>query len=492
MNYDNLVIENLIVLGESKRLVLLPELDREEIGRTVCAFANEEGGDILIGFNKNFTISDLDSKINLENLNQWLLENLNPRVPVTMRQTTYKNKVIIHISIWPGANKPYSFKGEIYIRNTTATTSTTNSATTTTTTTTEPANSEELSDLISERKENEMHWERQTVLGAEISDLDLYEIKETIKEYSKTKPSAKEQSTEDFLIETGLMRGGSLTNAAIILFAVNPSRYLPQCKMRITVYPEDKPGNIFLYDKQFEGNLFKNINTAWDFFENYLMNWSRIEGLKRERKNLPHLALREGLLNALVHRDYSLSMNYINISLYSNRLEINNPGELPNGIDLSDLKKKHPSILRNPDIAQICFIRGYIEMLGTGTLRMIDDCISNGYKEPEWQVGNNRTFLVFPDIWSKHATKGVSEGVNERVNERVKFTVEGVNERVKQDLQELWEYIKKTPGKKTPDFVIYMHKGTSTIGRYLKILKDNNLIEFKGAPKTGGYYIIEQ
>jgi ATP-dependent DNA helicase RecG len=479
MNYDNLVIENLIARGENERVAFFQQFDWEEIGQTICAFANEEGGDILIGFNENRDPVKLNTTVDPKELNFWLYQNLKPQVPVSMRQLKYKNKIIIHISVWPGANKPYSFNGEIFVRD---------YSSTTTTTTTEPADSEDLSQLIGERKSNEFLWERQTVLGAEISDLDLYEVKETIKEFIKNKPSVKELSVEDFLTQTGLIRGGSLTNAAIILFAVNPSHYLPQCKMRITVYPEDKPGNTFVYDKQFEGNLFRNIYSAWDFFENYLTSWSRIEGLKRGKDKLPIFALREGLLNALVHRDYSLSMNYLNISLYADRLEISNPGELPEGINLSDLKKKHPSVLRNPDIAQICFIRGYIEMLGTGTLRMIDDCISNGFREPEWKVGNNRTFLVFPDIKNKLTNKGVNEGVNEGVN----LIVEGINEGVKQELQQLLKFIKNTPGKKTPDFVSYMNKGTSTIERYVKILKDSKLIEFKGAPKTGGYYIIEK
>lgn len=94
--------------------------------------------------------------------------------------------------------------------------------------------------------------------------------------------------------------------------------------------------------------------------------------------------------------------------------------------------------------------------------------------------GNNRTFLVFPDIRSKQVNKGVNEGVN--------VPIEGVNEGVIQ----LWEFIKNTPGKRTPEIAERIGKGISTIERYLKVLKDNDLIEFKGAPKTGGYYIKEK
>jgi hypothetical protein len=98
-------------------------------------------------------------------------------------------------------------------------------------------------------------------------------------------------------------------------------------------------------------------------------------------------------------------------------------------------------------------------MLGTGTLRMIYDCISNGYKEPEWQVGNNRTFLVFPDIRSKQVNKGVNEGV--------KLYIEGVNE----ELTLLYNQIAKHPGKKASELNEQINKSLSTTERYLKILK---------------------
>jgi len=72
----------------------------------------------------------------------------------------------------------------------------------------------------------------------------------------------------------------------------------------------------------------------------------------------------------MVHHDYNSVKGFLQISVYSDRTEISNYGGLPKGITISDLKTEHHSILRNPDIAQLCFIRGYIEMLGSGTLRM--------------------------------------------------------------------------------------------------------------------------
>ena len=140
----------------------------------------------------------------------------------------------------------------------------------------------------------------------------------------------------------------------------------------------------------------------------------------------------------MVHRDYNSVNGFLQISIFSDRTEIANYGGLPKGITIKDLKKEHNSILRNPDMAQVCFIRKYIEMLGGGTLRMINDCRRNHFKQPVWYDIGNVTTVVFPDLYikdkvSKSVSKHVSEGVNEGVSEGVskvnfKGESEGVNE----------------------------------------------------------------
>ncbi len=153
------------------------------------------------------------------------------------------------------------------------------------------------------------------------------------------------------------------------------------------------------------------------------------------------------------------------------------------GITVKDLTIEHNSILRNPDIAQICFIRKYIEMLGSGTLRMIKDCRKNGFKAPEWQDKGNVIKVTFPGI--SHNRK------NEGVNEGVRLEIEGVNEGVEKELTEILNYLRNNPGRRVPEIAEHINKSISTVERYLKILRDNDLIGFNGAPKIGGYSIIQ-
>ena len=466
---NQLIIDSLLSQDESERLVFFKNLNTTIIAQHICALLNLKGGDILIGIDINKEVVGITTA-NIKDFTIDLKNNISPTAPFSMTVVEYKNKNLLLINVWPGGNKPYSYNGKIYIHIGLEA---------------RVASAENLVKLNEERKISEYHWERQSVLGAEIDDLDYNEIKETITAYSKDKPEFKGLETEEFLSRLGLLRGGNLTNAAIILFATNPTRFLPQCRMRITVYQKDKSTNTLLFDKLFEGNLFKNLSNAWDFFETYLKKSTRIEGLIRTEKGFPKLALREGLMNALVHRDYSLVSGNLSIEIFDDRLEITNSGELLNQLKIADLKKEHPSLLRNPDIAKVCFIRGYIEMLGTGTLRMINDCEINGFDEPIWISENKMTKLTFNGLTHQI----INEGANEGANEGVKLNIEGVNEGVKRELIEIMGFLKENPVRRVPEIADHIKKGISTVERYLKILKDNDLIEFNGATKTGGYQL---
>lgn len=184
--------------------------------------------------------------------------------------------------------------------------------------------------------------------------------------------------------------------------------------------------------------MFQNITAILNFIEISFGKNILVDGiLREERLNYPLLAIREGLLNAMVQRDYNSVNGFLQIAVFSDRTEISNYGGLPEGITIKDLRKEHSSILRNPEIAQICFVRKHIEMLGSGTLRMISDCKKNGFRIPIWTDKDNITMVTFPDLSIKtKATKGVNEGVKKL---RFKAESEGVNE----DLNAIYAVIEK-------------------------------------------------
>lgn len=98
----------------------------------------------------------------------------------------------------------------------------------------------------------------------------------------------------------------------------------------------------------------------------------------------PYAALREALVNALSHRDYSIQGGAVSLAIYDDRLEIWSTGTLPSGITVADLKRDHTSVLRNPLIAGVFYRRGLVESWGRGTQNIVELCVEAGHPEPEF------------------------------------------------------------------------------------------------------------
>lgn len=473
---DSFIIKNLIEKPEGDRLELKAQIDFESIARVITSFVNTSGGDLIIGINEDKSVSASElSDLDKIKISDFLIQEIKPTVPIYVDLLPYKNKYVILISVWEGSNKPYSFNNAIFVRQGSVT---------------RAGSIKSNALLLNQQVDFEHRWERQAVLGASIEDLDIEEIDKSIQSFKKYNSSIENFDAGSFLLQRGLIVNDNITNACMLLFGKNPTRFIPQSKIKLVVYPGTTSGDTFIENRFFEGNIFKNVETVFSYFESILGKEIRIEGAFRtEKDKYPKMALREGLMNAIVHRDYSTSKSFLTISFYSNKLVFSNYGGLPIEISVKNLRSEHNSILRNPDVAQICFYRNLIEMLGTGTLRMIRDCKSMGFKAPVWKDKNNILEVTFPEL--SHQFDGVNDGVNlntDGVNDGVKLNIDGVNDGVKFELEELYRQIAKHPGKKASELNVQIGKSVPTTERYLKILKDNGYIEFIGAPKTGGYF----
>jgi len=248
---NSFIIDNLLLQQEGTRLEYMAKPTKEAIAKTITAFINTQGGDLIIGIEDDKKVVGIENADKFKNsIQRLLIENIRPIAPISVQVIKYKKKDLVLISVWEGAKKPYQFKGKIYSRENDAT---------------KVSNIDNLASLINKRKKADFDWERRTVLGATMNDLDLDEINQTISLYRTYKPDSIIDDAEDFLYQMGLLQSGSLTNAAIVLFAKNPARFIPQSRIRLTVYPSNKSGDVFLNDRILEGNIFKNIATILDF-----------------------------------------------------------------------------------------------------------------------------------------------------------------------------------------------------------------------------------
>ncbi len=231
-------------------------------------------------------------------------------------------------------------------------------------------------------------WENQPAERYTIADLDLEEVERTLR--AAVHQGRLESTPADPL--EGLDRlqlrvDDQLLRAAVILFGRKQMPDYPQCGVRMARFRgTDKTE--FLDNRQLHGHAFQILDEAMHFILRNIPIAGRFEPGKLERQDTPlypPLALREALVNALCHRDYTIAGGAISVGIYDDCLEVTSTGLLPAGIAVTDLKRRHASVLRNPLIAGAFYRRGLIEQWGRGTQKIVDWCVAAGQPEPEFE-----------------------------------------------------------------------------------------------------------
>jgi len=372
----------------------------EFLARTVCSFLNWCGGRVLLGVSeKGQIVGVADTDMIVTRISSQLPRLISPIALWTVERMRVGVRDVVIIEVPEGLDKPYVTGGAIYLRRAGRTV---------------PATRNEISRLINKQIDESQRWERQIAVGAEREDMDNKLIKETAAMAVKAERwQGSSVDIEGFLHALGLSANGRVTNAAILLFGKQPSRLLPQARVRLLVMPEGKTGNRYSVDKTFDACLLRVAEQIPDALASHaggvLSRFSQENWQREDHPLYPMTALREGVMNALVHRDYSLSGS-VAISIYPDSLQITNPGSLAGGLTPADLKRDHPSVPRNPDIAHIFFLRGLIEKIGRGTQRIVEDCRTAGLHDPKWQSSDLETRLIF----YSPATSSRVEDLNER------------------------------------------------------------------------------
>lgn len=486
------LIKEMLLEGKDEQLEFKESVRKEEIAKVLCSFLNGKGGRILVGVTDGKKLVHIQNATKrVDDLKIYLLNVLLPEAPVTISVESYQGNDLILFKVYSGSKQPYLFDGNIYYRKGNSTVK---------------ATPQQISELIHGRQKSELHWERQPALGIDLEDLDKKLIQQTIT-VSRENYRSKFEGNDllDFLSNYGLYQNGSFTNACVVLFAKKPSRFLPQIRVRLTEYGEGKTDITLLRDEVFEGNLFD----IQDKLERYIGNlgirsvfdknqWKRIDF------RFPEKALQEGVINALMHRDYSSPSSGVAISIYPESIDISNSGHLPDDLKAPDLKKNHRSHPVNPDIAHLVFLRGLIDKLGKGTIKVVEECRKEGLKDPVWKDNIDGVTLTFNGPKALTAKKensksdGVSDGVNDGVSDGVNSLlddgvsdglIDGVNDGVRIEIIKITELVLGKEGVNAMDIATKRGKSKPSIERYLRTAKEVGIIEFKGAPKTGGYYL---
>lgn len=382
---ENNFLSSILKEGESNQLEFKSQFNLERIASTICGFLNTKGGRLILGINDNKKSVGIENfEANFQELSTVLHNEIIPSSIISIRKEIYKDESVILIEVIEGNRKPYSFKNKTYVRIAAST---------------RLASEDEMGILIRDRKVHESSWERSPCLEVEISDLDTDEINRVIELSNKVKRSAQFDIDNPikFLNSNQLSFNQGFTNGSVVLFAKNPTYFLPQCMVRIVEFPEGKTGSKFGNTILIEGNLFKAFKEIQAYFKRTIplvsrfseKDWQRVDTYK-----YPLQAMDEAVINAMMHRDYSDSSGEVFIGIYHNRIEIINSGELPHFLTNSKLKKSHQSIPPNPSITHVVFLCGMIEKVGRGTILINEQFTKEKLPAPHWESNHGFTKLT--------------------------------------------------------------------------------------------------
>ncbi len=372
---------------------------RDEYLKWICGFANANGGTIFIGKDNKGQVVGLDRFQKLmEDIPSKITSHLGIVSDVNLHEKDGKH--YIEIITYP-YDVPISYHGTYHYRSGSTKQELTGSA---------------LNEFLL-RKAGKT-WDDVIEPNATWEDIDEGAI-ETFKKAaikSHRLPGFGDDTTEEVLTNLRLYKNGQFKRAALLLFGKDPKTFFPTAYLKIGKFGKDDAD--LQFQDVIECNAFEMADKTIEILERkYLARPISYEGLHRvENAEYPFEAVREVLLNAIVHRRYASTP--IQVSVYEDRLMVWNEGKLPEELTVEMLKTKHPSLPRNPILAETCFKGGLIEAWGRGTVRVIHECVKFGLPGPGIStIGGGLAFTIY-----KEKSKPIDQAVlNERQSRAIAF-----------------------------------------------------------------------
>lgn len=332
----------------------------------VCGFANAQGGIIFIGKDDNGIIVDLNGyKKLMDDIPNKIRNFMGITVEVNLHEESGKHFIEI---ITQPYSVPISLRGRYYYRSGSTKQELTGAA---------------LNEFL--LKKSGKTWDDVIEPRATFSDISEKSVATFLRasENAGRLPDNEGLTVPELFEKLRLTENGQLKRAAIILFVNDPGRFYPNTFVKIGRFGSGDTDLTFQETE--EGNLFMLLQAVLDQLNHkFLTRQIEFEGMHRiEKGEYPVPAIREMLLNALVHRNYMGAP--IQIRVYDDKISIWNEGALPDGLTLDSLKHSHSSRPRNPIIADVSFKGGYIDAWGRGTIKILDTCRQAELPEPEME-----------------------------------------------------------------------------------------------------------
>lgn len=377
---------NIIQSGENFYIEFKEEkVKAKDLGEEIVAFANSEGGTILIGVSDDGNITGITDKKIEETIMNICRNNIVPNIIPSFEYAIINDKKIVILGIPKGLSKPYStVDNKYYIR---------------VGTTKRIASREELLRLF--EGNGSLHFDISPVINTSIKDLNLDVIRDYYLKYNAFDLYDEEkEQVERLLINADILKelnGEKVCSVGgLLIFGKMPQRYLPQNGITFAHFNGSEISDELIDKKVIEGRIQDIAENTLTIIKNNILAPSVIKNLKRvEVEEYPKVVLREALVNSLVHRNYSIYGSKIRIFMFNDRIEFRSPGRLPNTVTTEKMKVG-VSFARNPFLVKYMENMRYIDQLGRGIPMIIKKMKSITDIEPKLEeVGEEFILTIY-------------------------------------------------------------------------------------------------
>jgi len=461
---------------------------RDEYLKWICGFANARGGVIYIGKDDNGrAVGVANAKKLMEDIPNKVRDILGIMVDVNLICEDGKDVVEVVTAPYP---TPISYKGQYHFRS--------------------GSTKQELKGAALDRfllAKSGRTWD-----SAPVARLEVDELSDAMKRFRKLAirsgrfvPDEVDDTDQVLLERLRLVdeETGKLKRAAAILFYPDPERFVAGAYVKIGFFRTNAD---LVYQDEVGGDLFTQIYKTMDLLTTkYLRAMITYEGIQRiERFPVPPSAIRETVLNALAHKDYASGVP-VQIRVYSDKLQIWNCAELPQGWTVEKLKGNHSSRPYNPAIARVLFRSGEIEQWGRGINNVMAACKQAGVNEPEYEFDGSGLEVRFnftdeykerisePQSEPQKADDGTQSGT-QKADDGTQSGTQKAEDGTQNDSAKLFSTIlrlvKENPNISGAEMAKETKVSMRTIRRTLSQMKDK--VRYVGSSKNGHWVLIEQ
>ena len=427
--------------------------------KQICGFANANGGTLLVGITddgKVFGLKDVGKL--LEDIPNKIKQRLGIVADVNLREKDGLSYIEIIVTPQP---VPVSCDGALYYRS-----GSTNQMLT-------GVSLESF--LLGKRG---LHWDESPYPRIELSEFNLDILKRFVDRAVKKgrlREDVRGMSANELLEKLRLIRTGFFTYSAMLLFTKDPEKWFTGAFIKIGFFE----GTEIIYHDEIHGSILEQADSVIELiYTKYLKAKISYEGIERvERYPFPVEAVREAILNAIVHKDYARG-SPIQIRVYDDKMRLSNTGRLPADWTVEKLLGSHPSIPYNPSIANVFYLAGHIETWGRGIEKIINACRNDGIYMPQYDVSSTDITVEFtaPEERLIRTNGRVNDRVNDRVTVNEQSVIALLTDNNKYTVTELAEKLSLS---------------RKTIAGCIKSLKEKGLLERIGSNKNGCWRVIE-